>query len=75
MKLSTTNHLGPLTIEAGYFSGNNPSALSITILEWLEGCCGNPGYLLLFSISIHRFALSMGIDFDWKRNHATKEAK
>lgn len=28
MKLSTTNHLGPLTIEAGYFSGNNPSALS-----------------------------------------------
>jgi len=75
MKLSTTQTLGPLVIEAGYFSGNNITGPSATILEYLEGvgCHGYcHGYLVLFSVSILRVVLSVGIDFDWKRN---KEGK
>lgn len=73
MKLSTTRTIGPLTLEAGYFSGNNIGAFEIHVLEWL-GDFGR-GYLVLFSVSILRVCLSVGIDFDWKRNRTHKEAK
>lgn len=73
MKLSTTKSVGPLIIEAGYFSGNNLGGLNISFLEWLDGF-GHPGYLVVFSVSILRVCLSVGIDFDWKRNRK-KESK
>jgi len=64
MKLSTTQTLGPLVIEAGYFSGNNLGAIELSLLEILDGC----NFLTVFSVSILRVCLSVGIDFDWKRN-------
>jgi hypothetical protein len=72
MKLSTTQTLGPLTIEAGYFSGNNIGALGVYVLEWLDDF--GRGYFVVFSVSILRVCLSLGIDFDWKRNRK-KEGK
>jgi len=73
MKLSTTKSVGPSVIEAGYFSGNNLGILAINAIVWLEGF-GHPGYLVIFSVSILRVCLSVGIDFDWKRNRK-KEPK
>jgi len=69
--LSITKTLGPLVLEAGYFSGENPCVLSGSVLEYLGDVA--PGYLVIFRVAVMRIVLAVSLDFDWRRNRARKE--